>query len=351
MISLLLDCDEYLAAEHLARAKAQMGDADMADLNTSELTAQTSAGEILGSASMMPFLAAKRLILVRGYLGQLEKRMAASKSTGSAAHGEAAQLLDGFAELPDSADIVFIDSVDKRRHLWKGFTIAKPAAKTKSADKSERKVIGLAEQIETKRLSHVQLAPPDPKALAGWIAQRAKSKKIAIDGQAVRMMADYVGVNLRQLDNELDKLSAYAHQRSINANDIKLLVSDASESLIWDLTDAISQRNGRKAMRSLYELRRGDANPFYLLTMIARQYRIMIKVKEASATLGNNEYDIAKAVKESAYPVKKALQLARKHSADDLVAVMDRLLTADYAMKTGADPETEIDVLVAELTR
>ena len=29
---------------------------------------------------------------------------------------------------------------------------------------------------------------------------------------------------------------------------------------------------------------------------------------------------------------------------------MDQLLRADFAMKTGADPETEIDVLVAELT-
>ena len=344
MIYLLLDCDEYLASEYLASLKAELGDAEMAELNTSELTAQSSAGEILGNAGMMPFLAAKRLIVVRGYLNQLSKRMAASKSTQSAAHQEATQLLNGFAGVPDSADIVFIDSVDKRRHLWKGFTV------NASDSKPAFKVAGLAAQIKEKQISLVSLASPEPKALAGWIAQRAKRKEIAIDGQAVRMLADYVGVNLRQLDSELEKLSAYAHQRPIKADDVKMLVSDASESLIWNLTDAIGQRNGRKAMRSLYELRRGDANPFYLLTMIARQYRIMIKVKEAAATVGGNEYDIAKVVKESPYPVKKALQIARKYPVEELLMVMDRLLTADYAMKTGADPDTEIDVLVAELT-
>ncbi len=30
---------------------------------------------------------------------------------------------------------------------------------------------------------------------------------------------------------------------------------------------------------------------------------------------------------------------------------MERLLAADIAMKTGADADTEIDVLIAELTR
>jgi hypothetical protein len=30
---------------------------------------------------------------------------------------------------------------------------------------------------------------------------------------------------------------------------------------------------------------------------------------------------------------------------------MDRLVVADHAMKTGADPETEIDLLIAELTQ
>ena len=30
---------------------------------------------------------------------------------------------------------------------------------------------------------------------------------------------------------------------------------------------------------------------------------------------------------------------------------MDQLLAADFAMKTGANPDTEIDVLIAGLTR
>lgn len=344
---LILNGDEYLTYEYVRTRKAELGEPDLADLNISELDgAATNAGEILGSASMMPFLTSKRLFVIRGYLTQLDKRMSSSKSPDSAAYREAAQLVLGLDSLPETSNLIFIDEIDKRRHLWKGFT------QSEIDKQSKQKVSGLAEQIKSRRLVLVELHAPDVKSLGGWIAQRAKTRQIAIDGGAVRMLSDYVGVNLRQLDNELEKLATYAAGRPITVEDVKLLVSDASEALIWNLTDAVSQRNGASAMRSLYELRRGDANPFYLLTMIAQQYRIMIKVKEAaSGGMGGNEYDIAQTIKESPYRVKKALQQSRKYSAQELDDIMNRLLETDFAMKTDANPDTEIDLLVAELTQ
>ena len=347
MIYLFLKPDEYLAAGRLAQLKAALGDPEMADLNTSELAGQISAADLLGQASMMPFLAARRLIIARGYLQRLDKRMAASKSSESAAHQEAAQLLEGLPTLPETVDVVFWEEagVDKRRQLWKGFKLGE------KGQQAARRVDGLQALIKAGVVSLEEWQTPDPKALPGWIQRQAKAKETPIEGRAVMMLANYVGPNLRQLDNELDKLAAYARGRAITAADVKLLVSDASEALIWDLTDGLSQRNGRKAMRALYELRRGDANPFYLLTMIARQYRIIIKVKEAMAQGMHNEYDIAKAVKESPYPVKKAMAQARAYDFPTLEQAMEQMLEADVAMKTGANSDTEIDLLVARLTR
>jgi DNA polymerase III delta subunit len=56
-------------------------------------------------------------------------------------------------------------------------------------------------------------------------------------------------------------------------------------------------------------------------------------------------------VRESPYPVKKAMQQAGSYTFPELVDLMDRLVMTDYAMKTGADAETEIDLLIAELTQ
>ena len=341
MIYLFLDADDYLFSRRLSELKAAMGDPEMADLNVSELAgSRTDAADILYHAGTMPFLAERRLVIARDYLSQLDKRMAASKGSDSAAHTEAARLFADMADLPTTNDLVFVDSgVDKRRQLWKGFGGEKGATP------------GLAELIASKRVVSEELGTPDVKQLNGWIVRAAKDAVIAIDGQAVQLLANFVGANLRQLSNELQKLSLYANGRSISAADVRLLVSDSSEGLIWDLTDALSQRDGRKAMRSLHDLRRGDANPFYLLTMMARQYRILIKVKDAMGRGSHNENEIAREVKESPYPVKKAMQQCRGYRMDELEAVLERFLQADFAMKTGADAETEIEVLVAELTQ
>lgn len=350
MIYLLLDCDEFLTAQRLAELKAALGDAEMADLNTTVFSGgQAGAAEILGQASMMPFLAERRLVVAEGYLSHLDKRMAASQGTDSAAHQEAARFLVGLADLPEQSDLVLIDGgLDKRRHLWRGFTL--PA----QDDRPARPVPGLQALIQARQIQLESQGTPDPRALPGWIQQRAQSKQIAIEPRAVQMLATFVGPNLRQLDNELDKLASYASGRPVTPDDVALLVSDASEAMIWDLTDALSQRNPRQAAHALQMLRRHDANPFYLLTMIARQYRIILKVKEAAARAAGrpaNEYDIAKQVGESPYPVKKALQQARSYSFEELEAILSRLLEADHAMKTGTDPDTAIDILIAELTQ
>ena len=352
MVYLHLNCDEYLSTQRIAQMKRALGDPEMADLNMATLRGdQCSAADILGEASMMPFLAERRLLLVYGYLDHLDKRMAASKSADSGAHQEAARFLAGVVDTPDTCDLVLVDNaVDKRRGLWKGFAL--PATEKAPA----RKVEGVETLGKGGKITLEELNTPDARTLPGWLQSYARSRNIAIDGRAVQTLADFVGPNLRQLDNELEKLATYAGRRPITGEDVKLLVSDASEALIWDLTDALSQRNGRRAMQSLYELRKGDANPFYLLTMVARQYRIMLKVKAAmhrvrNSGSGGSEFDLAKITEEKPYSVKKAMAQANNYSLAELIAIMNRLLEADYAMKTGADPETEIDVLIAELTR
>lgn len=345
MVYLFLDCDEYLVTQRIRELKAAVGDAELADLNITEWEGgATNASEILGQASMMPFLAARRLILVRGYLAHLERRMSASKSAESAAHVEAAQFLTGLGEVADSCDLLLLENgLDKRRLIWKGFRVKQQTG--------EREVPGLQTLIAAKTVVQEELPTPDVKALPAYIQQRARASKINIEPRALQMLATFVGSNLRQLDNELEKLSLYAGSRPVTADDVKTMVSDASEEMIWNLTDALSQRNATKAMHALHALRRGDAHPIYLLTMIARQYRVILKVKDAMQThAGANEFDLAKAVRESPYPVKKAMQLAGSYAFDELVDLLDRLVMADYAMKTGADPETEIDVLIAELT-
>lgn len=340
MIYLLLAPDEYRLAQRLKRLKQALGDADMASLNLTEIEGvRASAADILFHVGAVPFLADRRLVIVRGFLAHLESRLGTARNPNAAAYEELRRIMTGLADRSISNDVVFVeDKVDRRRAIWKG-----------------TKEHGGVEQLAKEgRLKIEELAAPDARRLPGWINDLAKRERVGIEGAAVQLLAAYVGTDLRRLTLEFDKLRSYAHGRSITADDVNLLVSDTSEALIWDLTDAIGQRNGRNAMRALYALRRSDASPFYLLTMITRQYRILTKVKEElGRTNGGprpNEYDIAGRIGESPFPVKKAMGQSRNYGLSQLEAILDRLLSSDFAMKTGADPETELDILIAELT-
>jgi len=346
MIHLLLNADEYLTAEWLAAQKAALGDPEMAALNTVELSGgQTSAGQVLGEAAMMPFLCERRLLIVRGLLDAYEKRMAASKSDVAAVYVEMAQLLEGLHSVPETCILVFVDnSVDKRRGLWKGYVL--PA----SGDHAERRVDGLEALSKAGVVKLETLAAPDAKTLPAWLQARARAQNIVIDGAAVAMLCNFVGANLRQLDSELEKLALYADGRPITVQDVRTMVADVSEELIWNLTDALSQRQSAKAMHALRELRRNDQNPIYLLTMIARQYRMLIEIKSLLATGQNNAFEVAKQLGYGAYPVQKALPLAHQYTFEELEDILERLLEVDMAMKTGADQDTELDLLIAELS-
>ncbi len=336
MLYLFLAPDEYLLGQRLAQLKQALGDAEMASLNLTELDgARTNAADILYHLGAMPFLAARRLIIARGYLANLEGRLGTAKSPNRGAQDEARQVLTCLADQPAENDLVFIEEkLDKRRALWRGMD----------------DIAGIEKLSRDGLLAIEEMATPDARQLPGWIVKSARQDGIAIEGRAVQMLAAYVGPDLRRLRQEIEKLRTYAAGRSITADDVKLLVSDTSEALIWDLTDAIGLRDGRKAMRALSALRRNDANPFYLLTMITRQYRIMIKVKDETARMSGNEYDVAGRVGERPFPVKKAMAQSRNYALAQLEAIMDRLLTADFAMKSGADADTELDILVGELT-
>ena len=104
-----------------------------------------------------------------------------------------------------------------------------------------------------------------------------------------------------------------------------------------------------QAMRALRDLRRNDQNPIYILTLIARQYRMLIEVKSLLAAGVSNPYDMARRLGYAPYPVQKALQWSHQYTFAELETILERLLEVDMAMKTGADQDTELDLLTAEL--
>ena len=165
------------------------------------------------------------------------------------------------------------------------------------------------------------------------------------------LLAELVGTDLRLIDQEIEKLLLYAGERPITRDDVRALVSRARETSIFDLVDCVGRREADQALRLLHRMLDEGEHPLYLLTMLARQVRILIQVSELGAQrLSENE--IASRVKLHPYVVKKGLAQARSFTMAQLEAAHQRVLETDWAIKTGQMEDVlALDMLVVDLTR
>ncbi len=327
--------DEFSRVEEVKKLRAKMGDPQFADLNTTVLDGRSvTLGELRHHADAIPFLAEKRLVIVEGLLTRLDPRHKKKEGDEEEAEEEAdPELATGLAgylpNLPDTTRLILLES--------------KILAKNNP-------ILTLAEK--DKKNAHVRLfSPLKAQDLPEWIMERAGGKGARIDYSAANDLAIAIGPDLRALDNELDKLMAYCGQETITRQAVQALVAPVQEQSIFDLVDALGKRNTAAALQLLHGQLRHNAAPQYLLTMIVRQYRLLLQVRDLSAR-GLTPDQIRDKLGMHPFALRKILEQSHNYSIEQLEQIYGKLLDLDLAMKTSrGDPIVNLDVLVVELTR
>jgi DNA polymerase-3 subunit delta len=331
--------DEFSRSEELAQLRARLaaGDPSMAELNTTTMDGnRLTLSELRHACDTIPFMADRRLVIVHGLLERLAAR---GKGRGQqASQGESSARNRAFLEelaaylpgLPPTTRLIFVEE--------KSLPASHPILKlTKTEGKEGRGFV-----------KHFQL--PKDWELPDWIQKRTRAKGGDIDREAITLLAALVGNDLRLLDQEIEKLLLYADGRPVNAEDVRVLVSRARETNIFDLVDCVGRRETDRALRLLHGLLADGEAPLYLLTMLARQVRILIQVSELGAQ-GLTQKEMADRLKLHPFVVKKGDAQARNFTMADLEAAHTRLVEADWSIKTGKMEDVlALDTLVVDLT-
>jgi DNA polymerase-3 subunit delta len=332
--------DEFSRAEQLAATRNKLADGDrsMADLNTSILNGnRCTIGELRHACDAVPFLAEHRLVIVEGLLTRLEP----SRHRRRSGQGEQetpewkkkylGELRDYLPNLPPSTMLVFLED--------EGLPAAHP-------------IVRLANQAAKEDGAFVKRYDrPKTGELSGWIRRRVAQREGAIEGDAATLLAALVGQDLRLLDQELEKLLLHADGRPVTASDVQALVSRARETSIFDLVDAVGQRQADRALRLLHHILDDGEPALYILAMLARQIRILIQVKLLQErSLAQRE--VASRLKLHPYATEKASAQARNFTHDQLEAAHRELVKADWGIKTGqVEDVVALDLLVVALCR
>jgi DNA polymerase-3 subunit delta len=321
--------DDFSLTRALDEIKKGLGDPSMLATNTTILEGQNvTPGELRMVVETAPFLAEKRLVIVQGLLGRFESqnktpRRSKKSPPSNGRENDAKSFAAAMADLPESTVLVLTDGRIKN---------ANPLLKI----------------ISGAKVMSFPLLRGD--VLRQWINKEAAVQGADMSPPALDLLARLVGGNLWIMSSEINKLALFALGRRIEVEDIKAVVSSAQEANVFAMVDAIMEYKAGVAENLLEQLLQHGASPAYLLVMLSRQLRLVVRAKELRRQRKPDAEIQSRLGLKSEFPFRKTLEQAQRYPLERLKLVYKRLLEADLSIKTGRyDGGLAFNLLIADL--
>ncbi len=168
----------------------------------------------------------------------------------------------------------------------------------------------------------------DRATLTNVVAREIEKKGKQISGEGLEKLIDYCGGSLTRIMSEIDKLVYYdLDEQLITASLIEKMVVRDDEVIIYELTDALGQKNGDKALKCLEKLKKEG-----IFGLISNHFRRLFFI--AISDLPDGELANLLSVKE--YAIKKQRMQVKNFSIKQLKKIYSLLEEVDYMIKSGA---------------
>jgi|TARA_Y100000031_G_scaffold156690_1_gene212444 DNA polymerase-3 subunit delta len=321
--------DDYSIHQKLEELKKEIGDSTALVTNMTVFDgAQVTVDQLKAVSEAMPFLAEKRLVIVYGLLGRFAPKGQSGqrkKSTRVSRPPEGYRALGEYlGQTLETTILVLVDGRLRGKNLL------------------------LQELAGKARVMSFPL--PREARLLSWIQDQVREKGSSISPQAIGLLVRFVGSNLWIMSNEIEKLVLFTSGRRVEEADVRQVVSYAQEANVFTMVDAILEFRVGVAGQLLQQLLQQGASPAYLLVMLTRQVRLVVRVKELTRQKKPLKEMLARLELASEYVLQKTLVQAGRYSLARLKEVYHKLLEVDLSIKTGRyDAELALNMLVAEL--
>lgn len=234
--------EENIKAAALAELRRRLLPEGLEELNETVLEAP-SADEVIAAAETLPFLAEKRLVIVRELPGL----------TGRGEGDE--RLRDYLAHVPDTTALVFVvpGKADARKKLY---TAVKKYGNIVSFD------------------------PLNDAELNDWIRRTFAALGKTCDPRTASLLAFTVGGGTALMRREIEKLAALCGDRpAVTDEDVRRAATRSMECRVFDLVDAVVAGDEGRALRMTRDMLTAGEERLGILAMLLRQYRLIRQVK------------------------------------------------------------------------
>ncbi|VBB45965.1 DNA polymerase III, delta subunit [uncultured Desulfatiglans sp.] len=183
--------------------------------------------------------------------------------------------------------------------------------------------------VEFKNLQDREVIP--------WMRSLAKDLGLRLSGEACAYLQQVVGNGLRELHNEIEKLSvSHSKEQPIGVEEVKRLVVHSRAHTIFELMDSVSSRRCSEALVILNRFFDEDREAGLRITgMLHRQLRLLWQAG-AIAREGGTTGQAASALRLPPFLAKKLLDQSRLWTPESLEQGLELLYQADGLTKTGS---------------
>ncbi len=292
-VYLLYGEEAYLRRQYRDRLRDALAQGDTMNCHYFEGKG-INPGEVIDLAETLPFLAPRRVLVVENS-GLFKKG------------GE--RLAEYMTDMSETAYFVFVETeVDKRSRIYK-------AVKTAG------------------RVTEFPLQ--DMGTLRRWIAGLAAREKKEIADADIRYFLDKTGTDMENIRMELEKLFCYTQGRDrITAEDMDAVCIRRVSNQIFDMINAIGERKQERALELYYDLLALKEPPMRILFLIARQFNLLLQVKECKKK-GYDTRSIAEKTGLRDFLVGKYASQAARFEAEKLREALQACVEAEERVKTG----------------
>lgn len=250
-------------------------------------------GEVESIADTVPFFSEQRLILIENS-GLFKKQN---------------DFADYLKTMPDTTKIIFVEAeVDKRNKLFKAV-----------------KKLGMVAELN---------GLPE-KDLKVWAAAYLKKNGKNITEQNLLYFFQKVGVDMKSLENEMDKLIAYSMDETIITREmLDEVCVEQTEGKIFQMIDAIGMKDQDQALRLYYDLLEVREKPMSILFLIIRHFTILNQLKDLSR-LGLAAGEVASKVGIPPFTVRKYQSQVKNFKGKEIIRNLERCAQVEQEIKTG----------------
>jgi DNA polymerase III subunit delta len=269
-----------------------------------------SARTLSQSARTVPMFAKSRFILVR--------------DVDAAKDAELEALAAYFDSPPETTCVVMLsDKLDARTRFAK-------AAKSSGA--------------------WVDVQPLRGAAARQFAVGEARARGHALDSAAADGLLDATGTDLATIDDALERLSLYVGAgKAIDTGAVSACIAKVRVESIWSLVDAVGMRDRRTVLRTASSLLSDREPPLRILAMVARQLRMVAKMRDALAS-GLKPIDAAKVAGAPPFKAQDLATSAKRFSPAQIATAFRTLSEADRALKSSTrTPEIVLEEALLRL--